>query len=283
MRKDYPVTTLCKALEVSRSGYNAFVARPQKPLAERDQIDIAAIQSLYDFTGGTIGAKRIAGELKANFSHVINHKRVSRLMSEMNIKSKIRRKKTHSIKSDDLAGWVYPNLLKRDFNALLPNRKWVTDLSEIKVRAEKFYISVIMDLYNREIIAFQVSNSPDASLVEATILQALETRGLKNLKNIIIHSDQGSVYKSFKYSNLSKKLHFMPSMSRKANCWDNAVIESFFSHLKTEYPYLYDIDTADQVKRDLLLFVTYFNENRGQKRLGYLSPISYLKSKKVAS
>lgn len=259
------------------------MVRPHKSVSERDQLDIAAIQSLYDFTGGTIGAKRIAGILKANHNHVINHKRVSRLMRELNIKSKIRYRKPHSVKSKDLAGWIYPDLLNRDFNASLPNRKWVTDLSEITVRADKFFISAIMDLYNREIIAFQVSDSPDASLVEATIRQALENRGLTDLKNVIIHSDQGSVYKSFKYSNLSKTLHFLPSMSRKANCWDNAVIESFFSHLKTEFPHLYAIDTAEQVKKDLLLYITYFNGNRGQKRLGYLSPSSYLKIKNVAS
>ncbi|MDJ0331779.1 IS3 family transposase [Planococcus sp. S3-L1] len=189
-------------------------------------------------------------------------------MGELNIKSKIRRKRAHAGKNDDLAGWVYPNLLKRDFTAFLPNRKWVTDLSEITVRAEKFFISAIMDLYNREIIAFQVSDSPDALLVEAMILQALETRELKDLGNTIIHSDQGSVYKSFRYSNLSTKLHFQPSISRKANCWDNAVIESFFSHLKTEYPHLYDVDTAVQVKEDLLLYIMYFNENRSQKKTG---------------
>ncbi|WP_391209910.1 IS3 family transposase [Psychrobacillus sp. L4] len=283
LRKDYPVTTLCKTLKVSTSGYYNYMAQPQKSLSERDQIDITVIQSLYDFTGGTIGVKRIAGELKANHDHVINHKRVQRLMNEMNIKSKIRVKKYLQSKKDAQSDWVYPNLLNRDFDASLPNRKWVTDLSEITVEEEKFYVSAIMDLCNREIIAFEMSDSPTANLVETTVKQAMKTRKLPDLTNVIIHSDQGSVYKSFKYKNLAKKLHFSPSMSRKANCWDNAVIESFFSQLKTEFPHLYATDNAKQVKKDLLLYIAYFNQNRGQKRLGYLSPTAYLKLNHSAS
>ena len=283
MRKDYPVTILCKTFKVSKSGYYNYLNQPQKPLSERDQKDIIVIQSLYDFTGGTIGVKRMAGELKANHGHIINHKRVQRLMNELNIKSKIRVKKYSKQKKDAQSSWVYPNLLERDFDAALPNRKWVTDMSELIVEEDKFYISAIMDLYDRQIIAFRISDSPNAALVEATIKEAMKTRELQDLTNVIIHSDQGSPYKSFKYENLIKKLHFSPSMSRKANCWDNAVIESFFSHLKTEFPHMYATDTAKQVKKDLLLYIAYFNESRGQKRLGYLSPAAYLKLKNRAS
>ncbi|WP_264158181.1 IS3 family transposase [Psychrobacillus glaciei] len=283
MRKDYPVSTLCKTLKVSTSGYYNYIAQPQKSLSERDQIDSKVIQSLYDYTGGTIGVKRIAGKLKENHNHIINHKRVSRLMYEMNIKSKIRVKKYFRSKKDAQSNWIYPNLLNRYFDAPLPNRKWVTDLSEITVEEEKFYVSAIMYLCNREIIAFKMSDSPTAALVEATVKQAMKTRELPDLTNIIIHSDQGSVYKSFKYKNLAKKLQFSPSMFRKANCWDKAVIESFFSHLKTEFPHLYATDNAKQVRKDLLLYIAYFNENRGQKRLGYLSPTAYLKLKHSAS
>lgn len=108
-------------------------------------------------------------------------------------------------------------------------------------------------------------------------------RELPDLTNVIIHSDQGSPYKSYKYKNLAKKLHFSPSMSRKANCWHNAVVEILFSHLKTEFPHLFAIDNIKQVKKDLLLYIAYFNENRGQKKLGYLSPAAYLKLKHLAS
>src|SRR5699024_2691692 len=128
------------------------------------------------------------------------------------------------------AGFVYENHLKREFNAEHPNQKWVTDMTELWVENQKIYISALMDLFNREIITFEISDSPNLQLIEDTIEAARKKRNLKNLDGVLIHSDQGSVYRSLMYRNLSKELKFIPSMSRKANCWDNAVIESFFSH-----------------------------------------------------
>jgi putative transposase len=244
-------------------------------VSERDKADVKAIRRLYNKSGGTFGAKRISGTLR-NEEYIVNHKRVSRLMGEMNIKSKIRAVKSKKEEKIKSAGFVPPNLLERRFDATLPNCKWVTDMSELVVKNVKFYFSAIMDLYNREIIAFVISDSPNLKLIEDTLYMAMETRGLTDLKNILIHSDQGSVYRSFKHHQLSKELGFIPSMSRKANCWDNAVIESFFSHLKTEFPHLFPVDSAEQVMEDLPKFIEYFNTERSQKRLGYLAPISYM-------
>ena len=147
----------------------------------------------------------------------------------------------------------------------------------------KFFISAIMDLHNREVIAFSMSLHPDAALVEHTVRAAMEKRGLTDLKQVILHSDQGSVYSSFRHHKLAKELEFIPSMSRKANCWDNAVIESFFSHLKTEFPHFYPIESAEQVMGDLPKFIAYFNGERSQKRLGYLAPTAYLAAQNQAS
>lgn len=276
MRKEYTVEILCKTLGVSSSGYYESLKRPAKSISDRDVKDIKAIQELYDKSGGTYGAKRIAGELRTK-GHIINHKRVSRLMKELNIKSKIRLVKSKQEDKDKSAGFIYSNLLERDFNAMLPNRKWVTDMSELVIKDVKFFFSAILDLYNREVISFVISDSPNVNLIEETIREAMKKRNLIDLKDIIIHSDQGSVYRSFKHHQLSQELGFIPSMSRKANCWDNAVIESFFSHLKTEFPHLYPVQTADQVIDDLPKFIAYFNGERSQKRLGYLTPAAYLK------
>lgn len=281
MRKEHTVQKLCKAIGVSPSGYYAYLKRPLRTVSERDRNDVEAIQSLYEANAGTIGARRIAGELKETKGHVINHKRVRRLMNELNIKSKIRRPKTNKQPKEKSAGFVYPNLLNRDFNAILPNRKWVTDLSELNVEGVKFYVSAIMDLYNREIIAFVVSDTPDLKLVEQTIRSAMKKRGLPDLEHVVLHSDQGSVYRSVKHHQLAKKLQFTPSMSRKANCWDNACIESFFSHLKTEFPHHHPIVSATQVQKDLLKFIGFFNEERSQKRLGYMTPAAYANSKSI--
>ena len=282
LRKDHPVVLVCKALGVSRSGYYDYSKRPAKTMTERDEKDVKAIQKVYDKSGGTYGAKHISGELKVA-GHIINHKRVRRLMGEMNIKSKIRAVKSTNVKKEQSAGYVYPNLLNRDFNAELANRKWVTDLSELTVKEVKFFIFAIIDLHNREVVGFAVSTHPNADLVEVTVRQAMKTRGLTDLKQVVLHSDQGSVYSSMRHHRLAEELGFSPSMSRKANCWDNAVIESFFSHLKTEFPHLFPIDSAGQVIDDLPKFVAYFNGERSQKRLDYLTPAAYLKAEKIAS
>lgn len=276
MRREYSVVVLCKVLGVVRSSYYAYLNRPIKTISDRDLKDMKAIKALYDVSGGTYGAKRIAGKL-ATVNHIINHKRVARLMNEMGIKSKIRIKKIKKEEKIKSAGFIPLNLLERHFDAALPNQKWVTDMSELVVKNVKFYFSAIMDLYNREIVAFVISDSPNLKLIQDSLYQAMETRGLTDLKDIIIHSDQGSVYRSFNHHYLSTKLGFIPSMSRKANCWDNAVIESFFSHLKTEFPHLYPVESAAQVMEDLPKYIDYFNNVRSQKRLGYLAPTSFMK------
>lgn len=147
----------------------------------------------------------------------------------------------------------------------------------------RFFISAIMDLHNREVVALRMSLHPDAALEEHTVRAAMKKRGLKDLKQVILHSDQGSVYSSFRHHKLAKKLKFIPIMSRKANCWDNAVIERFFSHLKTVFLHFYPIESAEQVMEDLPKFIAYFNGERSQKRLGYLATTAYLNAQNQAS
>lgn len=276
MRKDYTVRQLAKAFSVSCSGYYAYVKRPKTGPSERDWQDKEKIQSLYDEMGGTYGAKRIAGTLKAQEGYVINHKRVVRLMHEMNLSAKVRLKKSSKEKKHVAAGYIYPNLLNRNFNAFFPNHKWVMDVTEITFGDTKIYISALMDLFNREPIGFQVGFHSDGALMEATIHQAMQTRQLTNLSQVIIHTDQGNVYRSYRYRQLSQELKFIPSMSRKANCHDNAMIECFFSHLKVEYPLLLRLLSVEQLMEDLPKYALFYAEKRSQKRLGYLSPASFL-------
>jgi putative transposase len=251
--------------------------RPQRELSERDLRDIKAIKQTYYKSKGTYGSKHIAGELKER-GHIINHKRVARLMCELNLKSKIRKPRITREVRINLLGFVYPNLLNRDFNAIIPNLKSVMDLSEIKAEGAKLYISAIVDLFNRELIAVAVGSRPSYELVEATLSMAMKERGLETMKDILLHTDQGSVFKSHSHHKQSKKLKFIPSMSRKANCWDNAVMESIFSHYKTEFELHFPLNNYAQAKIDLLTFRSYFNEERSQKRLGYKTPKAFLEA-----
>jgi putative transposase len=150
----------------------------------------------------------------------------------------------------------------------------VTDITEVLVEDKKYYISALMDLFNRELLALQVSSSPNQELIKATIETAQKRRKLKSLEGVVIHSDQGSVYRSYEHNKLSKKLKFTPSMSRKANCWDNAVIESFFSQLKTEFHCFFEVN-LHSFKHDLKGFIQYYNKKRIQQKLGFISPKDY--------
>lgn len=276
MRKDYPVERLCKAFGVSKSGYYAYLKRPVRPLSTRDLKDKEAIQTLYNKSCGTFGAKRIAGTLKANNNHIINHKRVARLMREMNMKSKIRRKKHTKEKKLKAGGYLYSNLLERDFNALYPNHKWVMDVTEFIRDGEKVFVSALMDLYDRNPIGVVAGRHSTNEMMKKTIYKAMKERNLTDLSQVTIHTDQGNVYRSYSYNQLSRQLGFTPSMSRKANCWDNAVIESFFSHLKTELPHHYPTGTLEHIELAIPKYIRYYKEIRSQKRLGFLSPKTFL-------
>jgi putative transposase len=196
-------------------------------------------------------------------------------MREANIKATVRHPKTTKESKGKAAGYVYENLLSRDFQATHPNQKWVTDMTEVLVENKKYYISALMDLFNREVMALKVSSSPNQELIKATVEAAQKKRKLKSLEGVLIHSDQGSVYRSFEYNKLAQNLKFTPSMSRKANCWDNAVIESFFSQLKTEFPCFYPTIQIHTFQQDLSHFIRYYNEKRTQYKLGFVSPKQY--------
>ena len=273
MRKDYSVRLLCTVLGVSPSGYYAYLKRPKKNVSTNDRKLLTKIKRAFSLHGGTYGAKRLAKYI-TNKGTLVNHKKVARILREANIKATVRRPKTTKEFKGKATGYVYENLLNRDFQATHPNQKWVTDMTEVSAEGKKYYISALMDLFNRELLAIQVSSSPNQELIKATIEAAQKKRKLKSLEGVLIHSDQGSVYRSFEHNKLAKKLKFTPSMSRKANCWDNAVIESFFSQLKTEFPCFYEVNPFS-FEKDLKGYMRYYNEKRIQQKLGFVSPKAY--------
>lgn len=270
----YSVVLLCRVLGVSTSGYYAYLKREKRPVSDDDKKLLTRIKRIHTINCGTYGAKRIAKELKAKGT-IVNHKKVARMMREANIKSKVRIKRNTKESKSLSAGYVYENILDRDFDADHPNQKWVTDMTELIVENQKIYISALMDLFNREIIAFEVSDSPNLQLIKETVEAAQRHRKLETLDGVLIHSDQGSVYRSHMYHDLSKSLGFTPSMSRKANCWDNAVIESFFSHFKVEFLCFYPNYSRLTYMHDLLAYIKRYNGKRIQEKLGFISPKSY--------
>ncbi|MDR7079547.1 transposase InsO family protein [Neobacillus niacini] len=149
-------------------------------------------------------------------------------MNETNLKAKVRQPKTTHETKEQSAGYVYKNLLDRDFDAVHPNQKWVTDMTEVLMGQEKLYISAVMDLFNREVIAFEMGLSPNKELIKATIKAAQKKRKLDTLEGVLIHSDQGSVYRSHMYHNLSKELHFVPSCHERQTVGITLLLKAFY-------------------------------------------------------
>ena len=189
----------------------------------------------------------------------------------MGICCRVRMKKYKSYKGE--VGKVAPNLLERDFKATSPNQKWVTDVTEFSLFGTKLYLSPIIDLYNGEIISYNISSHPNF----AQIIDMLEKAfgRISDNSNLIFHSDQCWQYQMKKYQKMLNDNGISQSMSRKGNCLDNACAENFFGILKSELLYLQDFESIEQFKHELIDYLDYYNNRRIKLKLGGLSPIQF--------
>lgn len=228
------------------------------------------IQSTYDVNKGRYGYRRIAATVR-RAGHKVSHTTVQRLMGEMGLKSRVRLKRFTSYRGD--AGKTVANLMKRDFKAEQPNQKWVTDVTEFKVKGEKLYLSPVLDLYNGEIVAYQTAKRPQFVMVTDMLEKAFKR--LTEGDSPMLHSDQGWQYRMPSYQHLLRENDVEQSMSRKGNCLDNATMESFFGTLKSEYFYLERFDSVDQLEAGLDDYIRYYNHDRIKLKLGGMSPVEY--------
>lgn len=206
-----------------------------------------------------------------NRGHQVNHKKVQRLMKELGLKSKVRMKKYRSYKGK--VGKTAANILDRNFRAEKPNEKWVTGVSEFKLFGEKLYLSPMLDLFNGEIIAYTIDSRPRYSLVSSMLDHAFQR--LTDEDKLLIHSDQGRQYQMPQYQHALKKRDITQSMSRKGNCYDNAVIENFFGILKSEFFYTQEFISVDEFRKELVKHIDYYNHERIKVKLKGLSPVQY--------
>ena len=190
------------------------------------------IKAIYEENNGTYGYRRIRDEL-TNRGMKVNHKKIQRLMKELGLKCMVRVKKYKSYKGQ--VGRIAPNYIDRDFKAQAPYEKWVTDITEFKLFGQKLYFSPVLDLFNSEIINYTIGSRPTYSLASEMLERALER--LPEHHRLIMHSDQGWHYQMKHYHYALKSRGTTQSMSRKGNCYDNAVIENFFGIMKSEFLY----------------------------------------------
>jgi putative transposase len=192
-------------------------------------------------------------------------------MKELGLKCLVRMKKYRSYKGK--VGKIAPNILARNFQAEKPNEKWVTDITEFKLFGEKLYLSPVLDLFNGEIITYTIGSRPVYSLVSSMLEQAFERLSVKD--NLLIHSDQGWHYQMRQYRSALKKRGITQSMSRKGNCYDNAVIENFFGIMKSELLYLQEFESVEHFKEELAKYIVYYNHKRIKAKLKGMSPVQY--------
>lgn len=230
----------------------------------------ARIRQIFEHHKGRYGYRRITLALK-NSDQPANHKTVQRLMRMLNLASLVRPKRYRSYRGP--VGTVAPNLLDRQFHAQQLNQKWVTDITQFNVKGQKLYLSPILDLCNGEIVAYQTGRQPVFSLVAGMLRKAFTRLGPSDRPQL--HSDQGWQYQHRAYRHLLAEQSITQSMSRKGNCLDNAVIESFFGTLKAEYFYLNRFDSIEQLQKGIDDYIHYYNHERIKLKLKGLSPVQY--------
>jgi transposase InsO family protein len=268
LRQLYPVVALLKTVGLSRSTFYAWDKARKAP--DKYALVKELIQQIFDEHYGRYGYRRIACALQ-NRGIDLHENTVRRLMVKLGLKSTQRPKRYKSYKGE--CGVVAPDLLERDFNAAAPNTKWVTDVTEFKVGDEKLFLSPVKDLFNGEIVAYEMSSRPTLDLVTNMLKKAFGK--LKKGQRPIVHSDQGWQYQMSVYRKMLKKRKLRPSMSRKGNCLDNASMESFFAVLKTECFHKHKFADIDALKATVHKYIQYYNTIRITTGLGGLTPVQY--------
>jgi len=254
----YSVKTMCAFFEVSRSGYYDFIKRMDKP--DRDEVLANDISECQKLCRKTYGYRRVHIWLNREKRKNCNPKTVLRVMRKYGLLSEIRRRKKYRKMGQQLH--IYENKLNRNFHADKPNQKWVTDIAYIHTLQGVLYICIIRDLYDNSIVAYKTGTEQTVNLVLNTIRAAKETE--KVTTEVQLHSDQGLQYTSHAYFNLTQQYGITPSMSRRGNCYDNAMAENFFSILKSECINRQKINSFDEANSLIDDFIWFYNHKRVQ-------------------
>jgi len=265
LRHVHPLALLLRIAQLPRATYYYYAKRFETP--DKYKEVKTAITTIYQENKGRYGYRRITAELH-NRGLIVNHKTVQRLMKELALVCRVRMKKYKSYKGE--VGKVAPNLLERNFKAEKPNQKWVTDVTEFSLFGQKLYLSPILDLCSQDIVSYTLSDSPVLSMVTNMLDKAFSK--IPDGTGLILHSAQGWQYLHRQYQRMLTKKGICQSMSRKGNCLDNAVMENFFGHLKSELLYLQTFESIEQFKAELVDYLDYYNNHRIKLNLKGLPP-----------
>lgn len=265
----FPVQVMCEVLSVSRSGYYAWVARPESPRAAADRTLAAEIEAVHAESRGRYGSPRIHAQLRAHGRRV-GRKRIARLMRGRGLSA--RRKRRFRRTTDSVHAYpVAPNLLGRNFQADAPNRVWLADLTYIWTAEGWLYLAVVLDLFSRRVVGWAMAEHLGHELALAALDMAIARQ--RPGRGLVHHSDRGVQYAAHEYRKRLGEHGMVCSMSRKGNCWDNAPMESFYATLKGELVEERDYLTHGEARADVFQYVEgFYNRRRLHSASGYLTP-----------
>jgi transposase InsO family protein len=271
-KAQFPVALLCRVLDVTRGGYYAWVGRPPSPRTRRDEQLTVHIREAHRQSRGTYGSTRVRRDLVGR-GFAVGRRRIARLMRLDGLAGchpRRFRNTTDSAHSQPIA----PNVVARRFTATAPNQLWVTDITYVRTWEGWLYLAVIIDVFSRRVVGWAMADHLRTELILDALAMALGER-LPG-KGLVHHSDRGCQYASGDYRARLKSRGILCSMSRRGNCWDNAMAESFFATLKNELIYRQTWTTKRQARSAIAEYlVCFYNSHRRHSALGYMSPMQY--------
>lgn len=271
-RSGFSVQKMAKVLEVSRSGYYAWDGRLPSPRAVKRMQLQAEVKAIFEASKARYGSLKVTEGLEQK-GIVCSRNRVADLMREQGLRSKVKRR--YRVTTDSRHSYpVAPNILNREFTVSGPNRVWTSDITYLPSRSGWFYLAFFIDLFSRMIVGWCVSRSLGHEMVLSALSRAIGRR--RPPEGLLIHSDRGVQYCCEGFREVVSQQKFIQSMSRKGNCWDNAVSESFIRSLKTELIYHIDLNDVNHAQQVLFEYIeSFYNAQRLHATLGYISPVEY--------
>jgi len=268
-QSEFPIFLMCRVLEVSRSGYYAWLKHPESKRYQDDKALSQDIYAIHQESFGTYGSPRVYRELKRRGKH-LGENRIARLMRKDGLRAKTKRK--FKVTTDSRHHFpVAPNLLNQEFTPDEPNQVWASDITYIWTAEGWLYLAVVMDLFSRAIIGWSMSERMTQELVIDAFVMAIKQRNPPS--GLLHHSDRGSQYASTDYQDILAKYGAICSMSRKGNCWDNAPVESFFGTLKREHVFHNRYVHRAQARQIIFVYIEqFYNRKRIHSALGYRTP-----------
>lgn len=270
--RDFSVVKVCQTLKITKSGYYHWL-KTRDNKGNKDQKLLFMLKNIFDSSRQTYGRPRLTQALKQK-GFVVNQKRVHRLMKKHGIFAKTKKRFKPGSKGSKQNLSAAPNLVKRNFFASKPNELWFADITYILTSVGWLYLAAVIDAYSRKIVGWSMDKRQDSSLVCRALGNAVKKQRPED--GLIVHSDRGSQYGSFNYRWQCQNYGFVMSMSRKGNCYDNAMMESFFHSLKTEQVHWDKYKTFEEGKEKLFEYIEiFYNRVRLHSSLGYKSPVQF--------